>query len=167
MQSCDAICDSLAEMCKLSVQLPPPNLDGDASSIETRNKKRKMFREHIEHSIEAADTIKTCSEHQLRIVSDILTMSKMDSKLLQLAPSPVNAVKLLRDVGKMFGGEAGQSGVEIEISVDASMEEDGTHWLVLDYGRVQQVLVNLITNAIKFTKGGNATREVTIEETLL
>lgn len=149
-------------MRKLISVLPPPVSDGEASSTEARNVKRKLFYEHIENSLDAADTIKSCSAHQTRIVNDILTLSKMDSKLLQLAPSPVNAATILHNVSKMFGAEAEHSGVEVKTCVDASVEEFGVHWVVLDSGRVLQVLVNLITNAIKFTKGEKEIRRVTI-----
>lgn len=153
-------------MRKLLGSLPPlASTNGGTDPLdsnESRKTKRKLFHEQIESSIEAADTIKSCSEHQRRIVNDILTLSKMDSKLLQLAPSPVDAVALLHDLFKMFAAETEHAGVKIEIQSDPSIAELGVQWVVLDPGRVLQVLVNLVTNAIKFTKSRNAIRRVTV-----
>jgi len=87
-----------------------------------------------------------------RIVDDILVLSKLDSNLLQICPSPVEAMTILRNVDKMFEAEAARECVDIAVKADESLAKMSVDWLLLDHGRIDQILINLITNAIKFTK---------------
>lgn len=96
-----------------------------------------------------------------RIVDDILVLSKLDSNLLQIAPSTVRVTALLHDVEKMFEAEAQRSDVQLETQAHASLKQLEVNWVMLDPGRVQQVLINLLTNAIKFCKK-KSQRKVTI-----
>ena len=108
--------------------------------------------DHISSSSESVETISTCSDHQRRLISDILSLSKQDSQLLQINPAPVLATSLLEDVRKMFETEAERVGVRLEIDVDTSISKHNVGQVNLDSGRILQVLINLVSNAIKFTK---------------
>jgi CheY-like chemotaxis protein len=99
--------------------------------------------------------------HLCRIVDDILVLSKLDSNLLQIAPSAVKVTSLLHDVEKMFEAEAQRCNVRIEAQAHDSLSELQVSYAMLDSGRVQQVLINLLTNAIKFCKK-KSSRKVTI-----
>lgn len=55
----------------------------------------------IVECIEAAETITLCAQHQKSIVDDILTVSKLDSDLLVISPSPVQPVAIARQAVKM------------------------------------------------------------------
>lgn len=101
------------------------------------------------------------SKFARRIVDDILVLSKLDSNLLQIAPSTVRVTALLNDVEKMFEAEAQRSDVRLETQAHASLKQLEVDWVMLDPGRVQQVLINLLTNAIKFCKKKRQ-RKVTI-----
>jgi signal transduction histidine kinase len=56
-------------------------------------------------AIEAADTIIYCAMHQKRIVNDILTLSKLDSDLLVIAPQPAIFSKIIRQALRIFEAE--------------------------------------------------------------
>ncbi|KUI57612.1 Hybrid signal transduction histidine kinase A [Cytospora mali] len=118
--------------------------------------------EHLmESSVENAETIIACAQHQKRIVDDILTMSKLDSKLLAVTPITVDPLQIVQEALKMFEVEARRVDIDLQMRVDKSYEELGLEYLDLDPSRLKQVLINLLTNALKFTKGG-PTRNVTI-----
>lgn len=97
----------------------------------------------IEASTEAVNTIISCSDHQRRIVDDILVASKLDSKLLQIAPSNVRISEILRDIHKMFVSEAQKVGVGLKTEADLSLAS--IDWVYLDVLRIKQILINLVT----------------------
>lgn len=106
----------------------------------------------ISSSVDNIDTIISCSSHQKRIVDDILVLSKLDSNLLQILPSSVPVTSLLRDVEKMFEVEAQRNAITLRTEVHPSLTSLSVTNALLDPGRVQQVLINLTTNALKFCK---------------
>ncbi|EMD00575.1 hypothetical protein BAUCODRAFT_61546 [Baudoinia panamericana UAMH 10762] len=109
---------------------------------------------------EAVTTIISCSTHQKRIMDDILTLSKLDSKLLAISPSPVKLRSILKDAEKMFEVDAKKAAVTWRVR-DDSDPMLGIEWVMLDAGRLLQVLINLVTNALKFTQT-EAVRNVTL-----
>ncbi|KAL2210388.1 hypothetical protein CC79DRAFT_1269338 [Sarocladium strictum] len=107
----------------------------------------------LEGCLDAANTINLCASHQKRIVDDILTLSKADSNLLTVTPVDDQPVRVVQRALKMFESELIARDIEFEFKVDNSFEKLGWKWARLDPSRLRQVLINLITNAIKFTQG--------------
>ncbi|KAK1835500.1 hypothetical protein QBC39DRAFT_378734 [Podospora conica] len=107
----------------------------------------------IDSCVEAANTISLCASHQKRIVDDILTLSKLDSNLLLVTPVDVQPVAVLQNVLKMFEAELATEGIKGQFHTDRSYHDLGVDWARLDPSRLRQVLINLMTNAIKFTQG--------------
>jgi PAS domain S-box-containing protein len=105
----------------------------------------------VESCIDAAQTISLCVQHQKSIVDDILTISKLDSNLLLITPTPVQPRDILTRAVKMFDPELQAKGIELTFEVDSSYVEHGVDWVTMDPSRVLQILINLMTNAIKFT----------------
>ena len=107
----------------------------------------------IDSNIDAAQTIALCANHQTRIVSDVLTLSKLDSALLLVTPVDVRPASIVQQALKMFEGELHTADIKMEFRIDASVEDLQIDWVRLDPSRLLQVLINLTTNAIKFTTG--------------
>jgi signal transduction histidine kinase len=84
-----------------------------------------------------------------RIVDDLLTLSKLDSNLLEINQVPVRATSILDDMQRVFEIEAGRASIELRIQPDPSMEAMHVDSIMLDTGRIHQILINLITNALK------------------
>lgn len=154
----DSIQENLIEMRKLVKSLASSSTKGSFVMDE----KIDFLLDHISSSNESVETISTCSDHQRRLISDILSLSKLDSQLLQINPSPVLATSLLENIRKMFETEAKRVGVTLEIVVDASISEHNVGQVSLDSGRILQVLINLVSNAIKFTKNEPGSRQIKV-----
>lgn len=154
----DAIHENLAEMRKMVKDLASSNTKGSFVMDE----KIDFLLGYISSSSESVETISTCSDHQRRLISDILSLSKLDSQLLQINPSPVLATSLLENIRKMFETEAKRVGVMLEVVVDASISEHNVGQVNLDSGRILQVLINLVSNAIKFTKNEPGPRQIKV-----
>jgi PAS domain S-box-containing protein len=107
----------------------------------------------VDSCVEAASIISLCANHQKRIVDDILTLSKLDSNLLLVTPVDVQPIAVVHDVLKMFETELGSHGIEGKMTVEQSYRDLDIDWVKLDPSRLRQVLINLMTNAIKFAQG--------------
>ena len=105
----------------------------------------------LESSIDAAQTIILCAQHQKRIVDDVLTLSKLDSARLPVTPVDVQPVGVVQRALKMFEGELQTADITLDFRVDESFHTLLIDWVRLDPSRLLQVLINLTTNAIKFT----------------
>lgn len=114
-----------------------------------------------QNCIDNAETIDICAQHQRHIVDDILTMSKMDSDLLTISPTTVDPKLVAKESLKMFEVEARRVDINLSMKVDPGYYGLDIDFLDLDPSRLRQVLINLLTNALKFTKT-QATRNVSI-----
>ncbi|KEZ46024.1 Uncharacterized protein SAPIO_CDS1433 [Scedosporium apiospermum] len=101
---------------------------------------------------DAANTISFCASHQKRIVDDILTLSKLDSQLLMVTPVSVQPVAVVERVLKMFETELASRDILLEFRVEQPYRDYGIDWVRIDPSRLRQVVINLMTNAIKFTQ---------------
>lgn len=115
----------------------------------------------VESCLDAANTINLCASHQKRIVDDILTLSKLDSNLLTVTPIDDQPVKAVQQTLKMFQSELLAHDIEFEFILDGSFEALDIKWAKFDPSRLGQVLINLMTNAIKFTQG-RENRNITV-----
>ncbi len=101
--------------------------------------------------------IDTSSKVLLNIINDVLDMSAIESKKLRLAHSDFDIKAVLNNISDIYYTQCRQKGIHFEMSVDIQHEI-----LKGDSLRLSQILLNLISNAYKFTeKGGEIRVEVT------
>jgi PAS domain S-box-containing protein len=106
-----------------------------------------------------AETVKTCGKSLLAIINDILDFSKIEAGKLELEKIDFDLRELMNDVADMMNTRAEEKGVELLCFVAPEIPSG----FVGDPGRLQQILVNLVGNAIKFTEEGEVSVQVTGE----
>lgn len=109
--------------------------------------------EILKSNIEAANTIAMCASHQKRIVDDVLTLSKLKYMMLSISPHPARPSQLLNQVVKMFEADLISHDIVANTVAQPSFTANNIDWVIFDSSRVTQILINLLTNAIKFTRG--------------
>ncbi|MDX2098583.1 MAG: ATP-binding protein [Leptolyngbyaceae cyanobacterium bins.59] len=102
--------------------------------------------------------IHQCGSHLLTLINDILDLSKIEARKLELAPTAVHLPSLLQSVVEMCKIRAEQKGIEF-VYQPSSRLPDG---VATDEKRLRQVLINLLGNAIKFTDHGTVTLRVDV-----
>ncbi len=107
--------------------------------------------------------IQTSAQALLAIVNDILDFSKIEAGKLQISPVDFNPTLLLINIESMFLLSARKKGLSFEMKILDTLPET----IRADDIRLRQVLVNILDNAIKFTKRGGVKLIVRIEGGML
>lgn len=103
-----------------------------------------------------ARTIHDSANQLLAMINEILDFSKIEAGHLTLETSPTALKPLLDSVIVLFAPRAKMKGLSLTINVDTLVPE----WVQVDEGRLRQILLNLLANAIKFTDQGGVTVKV-------
>jgi PAS domain S-box-containing protein len=99
---------------------------------------------------EALEAIAKCGSQLLDLINDVLDLSKIEAGRLEIEERPTDLVKLVTDVKYVVAEAAERKGLQLTTSI----AEGVPRWLVLDDRHVRQALLNLLGNAIKFTRAG-------------
>lgn len=108
---------------------------------------------HIQNTEQVQDylaKINTSSTHLLSLINDILDMSRIESGSVKLDEKPVHMPDLLHDLRTMIQGLINAKQLNLYIDTQDVEHED----VIIDKLRVNQILINIVGNAIKFTPVG-------------
>lgn len=106
---------------------------------------------------EVLDMVKTSGSHLLELVNDVLDFAKVNAGLLEIQPEVVDIADLLVDVQKIIRPIADKKGHSFE-----NLTAPGALSVEVDRRQIRQVVINLLTNAVKYTKdGGKITMKAT------
>ena len=110
-----------------------------------------ILRESGEERIrEYAGDINTAGHALLSIINDILDLSKIDSGKMEIVPVEYDLCSVINDLVNMIAMRARDKGLTLNTKVDESLPAR----LVGDDVRIKQVLINILTNAVKYTHEG-------------
>jgi signal transduction histidine kinase/ActR/RegA family two-component response regulator len=113
-----------------------------------------LFRDGGLHPFQrdAIGTIIKSSDHMLMLINEILDLSKIDAGRMELFPGDFNLKKTIEEMEDLFQPECEEKGLGLRMQF-----ESDEHFLPVrgDEGKVRQVLINLIGNAVKFTSKGS------------
>ena len=112
--------------------------------------------------IQAAEIINLCIMHQKKVVDDVLLFSKLDASMLTLSPRIVLPRFEIPISLKMFQPELRNQGIQFEFRLDPSYIDYGIDWVMADLTRISQVVINLFSNAIKFTAKTKGTKKIAL-----
>ncbi len=101
--------------------------------------------------------IREASRSLLHIIEDVLDISRIEAGRIELAAAPFELAEVVESTRKLLLERALQRGLELRLEIASEVPAT----LIGDPGRLRQVLVNLVGNAIKFTEEGHVT--VTVE----
>jgi len=107
--------------------------------------------EALHSNVDSARTILMCANHQKRIVDDVLTLSKLEYMMLSLSPRPTQPINMINQAVRMFEATFKSHDIKVTITPEPSLAANNIDWILCDPSRVGQILINLLTNAIKFT----------------
>ncbi len=108
---------------------------------------------------EYLEMVKASADALLAVINDILDFSKIEARKLELERVDFSLRDLVGDTMKALGLRAQQKGLELACHIPADVPDA----LVGDPGRLRQVLINLVGNAIKFTDEGEVVVQVACE----
>jgi len=100
--------------------------------------------------------INRSGEHLLRLIDDVLEMSRIESGRVVLEVSSVDLLDLLDELHAMFRLHAEAKGLEILVQRATSLPR----YIEADAGKFRQILVNLLGNAVKFTNAGSVSLRI-------
>jgi signal transduction histidine kinase/CheY-like chemotaxis protein/purine-cytosine permease-like protein len=105
---------------------------------------------------QAVQVIKRGGEHLMRLIDGTLDIARIEAGRLSLEPAPLRFGDLLRELVDMFEPQAAAKGLAFRFETSGTLPA----WVRADEQRLRQILINLLGNAIKFTRVGAVTLQV-------
>jgi CheY-like chemotaxis protein len=136
-------------------------IQGSLADCEVAGYSQQVLLEAVRNNVDAAKTILMCANHQKRIVNDVLSFSKLEYMMLSVTPHPVQPAALVDRTCRMFESDLQAHKINLSIVAEPSLDANNIDWIMCDPSRIAQIFINLLTNAIKFTRS-EPRREITI-----
>ena len=107
-------------------------------------------------------TVKRSGEHLLTLINDVLSMSKIEAGSLSIEIKPFDLHLLLNNLGRMFQLQSQQKNIKLTFNLPPNLPQ----YIETDPVKLNQILINLIENGIKFTEKGSVTLKPRINNTI-
>ncbi|MEG4089925.1 PAS domain S-box protein [Microcoleus sp. Pol12B4] len=105
---------------------------------------------------ESLSNIQQCGQHLLMLIDDVLDLSKIEARKMELYPEELNFLNFTKNIADLFQMRASQK----EILFNYEQVSPLPSCVCVDPKRLRQILINLLSNAIKFTNSGGVTFKV-------
>ncbi len=106
------------------------------------------------------DTIRSSSDALMKIINDILDFSKIESRKLEVERAPFDLRACVEESLDLIAPTAANKGLDLAYWI----EKDTPETLIGDGARVRQILVNLLSNGVKFTESGQVVAKVSVSK---
>ena len=124
------------------IRTPMNAITGFANLAQTHIEDKKLVKDYL-------DKIQSASKHLLNLINDILDMSRIESGKVQIEESEVSLNEVVDDVKNLIQPMAEDKGIRFDIA-----NEIVNNYVYCDKLRLNQILINLLGNAVKFTPEG-------------
>lgn len=114
---------------------------------------------HSEQIVSYAEDIQSASQSLLSIINDILDFSKIEAGKMEIVDVEYDISSILNDVSNMVGLKAEEKNLLLEVDVDERIPAK----MLGDSVRIQQIMLNLLNNAVKYTEKGSVKFKVSEE----
>lgn len=111
-------------------------------------------------TIEYAEDVRNASKMLLSLVNDILDMTQMEMGKMEIISSEYSTIELLNELVNMIRVQADKKKLAFNLDFDSTLPRG----LYGDKKRIQQILINILNNAVKYTEKGSITFSVKVEE---
>jgi signal transduction histidine kinase len=119
------------------------------SDLFLRQQRQKNEVKDTDVNTEHIERVLRNGRHLLRLINDVLEISRYDAGQMRLQPAPTNIRELINNVCEMLEPLAKQKNLQIVVNCDRAPEE-----VITDSLQLQQVVTNLLSNAIRYTNSG-------------
>ena len=120
-----------------------------------------ILREDISEEVaQDARNIQAASRLLLHLINDILDMSSIESGKMEITPVTYNAQTMLSDIIAMIGIRAKEKDLSLLVNIDQNLPAQ----LYGDEVKIKQILINVLTNAVKYTEKGSVSLSVQCEK---
>ncbi|KAK9495225.1 hypothetical protein V1508DRAFT_430295 [Lipomyces doorenjongii] len=135
-----------------SVEVVSEKIDSVVSSlkdIQTQKDELAEPMKELEESADCLDTIQLCTSHMRRIITDTINLSKMESGLFPINAEDCQPLEVAKEVMKMYENELKSLSITHSIEVGDNFRNLGIDVVKMDPRRISQILINLVSNAMK------------------
>ena len=134
-------------LANMSHELKTPlNSINVISNIMLKNKLKKLD----ERELENLKIINKCGENLSYLINDILDLSKIDGKKLKLENKPIDIKEMINKIFKAFEHRIKDKNIKFNLKIDEKLD-----YMYGDESKINKIVVNLLSNAFKFTEKGN------------
>jgi PAS domain S-box-containing protein len=108
--------------------------------------------EVLRENVDAAETILACTNHQKRIVDDVLLLSRLESRMLSITPVETKIDSIVINAQKMFKGECKADDISFTIHRHRSLTDHAVGSIMCDPSRLLQILINILGNGVRYVR---------------
>ncbi|HAZ49153.1 MAG TPA: sensor histidine kinase [Cyanobacteria bacterium UBA11369] len=147
--------DNQDNLSQLAHELKNPlnSIIGYSELILRSSRKNSEVRDTVPH-LEHIERVIRNGRHLLRLINDTLEMSRCEAGKMQLQPVPTDVRCLIKEVFEMLQPLAAAKGLQMEVDCNSDSALSCPEKVVTDPLRLQQIITNLLSNAIRYTESG-------------
>jgi signal transduction histidine kinase/CheY-like chemotaxis protein len=121
----------------------PMNAILGMSNLLNLTQMSELQKDYVHNIIKASDSL-------LNLINDILDFSKIDAQKFELVPQAYSTVEMIQDVTNLISLRAAEKGLAFVTDITPHLPS----YLIGDDLRIKQILINILTNAVKYTENG-------------